>query len=105
MISAYVPTIIPSACGYKHIIYELINANGDVILNDAELCEVLADTFSNNFSAPNTLQNMKSSPSNCSNADKKIEIIVDDLTVYNILCSTRTCVAGPDGIPGIVLRN
>ena len=88
----------------SHIMHELINANGGVISNDAEMCEVLADAFSNNFSAPNTLQNMKSSPSNCSNADKKIEIIVDDLTVYNILCSTRECAAGPDRIPGIVLR-
>ena len=88
----------------SHIIHELINANGYVISNDAEMCEVLANAFSNNFSAPNTLQNMKSSPSNCSNADKKIEIIVDDLTVYNTLCNTRECAAGPDGIPGIVLR-
>ena len=29
---------------------------------------------------------------------------LDDLTVYNILCSTRECAAGPDEIPGIVLR-
>ena len=85
-------------------ITQLRGDDNTLITEDINLCEKLSSEFASNFSKASLYDSSYVSDVLSGNQHSPVDISIDEYTVHHLLSNQNNCVAGPDGIPGIMLR-